>query len=201
MNNKWQIEAEIDFISFPHASELLNEKFKDSKRKWISRIRDARIPEWWKRAMKLDGGGIHKRKFYGGYKLYYTNSGKYDYMEVLEQGRPRYDMKPSLLRGGKMGKNGMYRVIPIRKGGVKFRVINALTSGWFYPEIPKTNAFKEIKSDIELYIESDEFKTAYIEDLKNGKSSIYAQKNQIDPLKEDLSLNYRIDEAIRKAFG
>jgi hypothetical protein len=212
MNNKWYIEADIDFLLFPKASEALNEKFKDAKRKWIAKIRDSKIPEWWKRAMKLDGGGIHKRKFYGGYKLYYTNSGKYDYMEVIEKGRPRYDMKPALLRRGKMGKNGMYRIVPINKGGVKFRAVNALSRGWFYPEIPKTDAYKSIKEDIQGYIESDEFQGLYANELMQGKSNNYTSQNnyisdsntadnagKIQPI-EDYNLESQIDRAIRDIF-
>lgn len=209
MNNKWYIEADIDFLLFPKASESLNEKFKDAKRTWIAKIRDSKIPEWWKRAMKLDGGGIHKRKFYGGYKLYYTNSGKYDYMEVIEKGRPRYDMKPALLRRGKLGRNGMYRIVPINKGGVKFRVVNALSLGWFYPEIPKTNAFQSIQQDIKGYLESEEFQSIYTRELLEGKANNYTSSNKNTITNnmtnetqsiEDFNLDSQVDRAIRNIF-
>lgn len=174
--NKWLYEVEIDFMTYPNAAGALNEKFKYAKRLWASQIKEARIPEWWKRKIKSDGGGIHKRKFYGGYRLFYSNSGKYDYMEVLERGRPRYDMKPPLLRNGKFGRNGMYRVIPIKKGGIKFRVINALSSGWYYPEIPKTDAYKRATDEITQYIESAEFGNIFMNDMVANSSNPYVNQ-------------------------
>lgn len=77
------------------------------------------VPRWWGR-MALDdeqggGGGILIRRIAGGYRVFYANMGRYNYLAVIEQGRAAYSIKDALLRSPntRKGRAGRYIVIPM----------------------------------------------------------------------------------------
>lgn len=76
-------------------------------------------PSWWGR-MALStgqggGGGILIRRVAGGYRVYYPNLGRYNYLSVIEQGRGAYSIKDALMRSPRTrkGQTGRYIVIPM----------------------------------------------------------------------------------------
>lgn len=105
--------------------DMLTEKVKTQ---WERYIAASDVPGWWKRSVLIDGGGLLIRKTSEGSEVYYSNSGKYDYMDVIERGRGAYDMKPALLSGSRamMGANGRYVIVPLtrNKGGKKVSAKN-----------------------------------------------------------------------------
>lgn len=131
---------------FPRTKLVLNRIAKATQEAWTNNTLAAK-PSWWgKMAMSNrpgGGGGILIRKIPGGFQVYHPNKGKYNYMAVIERGRGRYDMRPSILGGSRarMGANGPYVIVPITKNengtpvSPKNNSINSV--------IIKTGSFKE----------------------------------------------------------
>lgn len=61
------------------------------------------------------GGGIVIRRVAGGYRVFYANMGRYNYLAVIEQGRGAYSIKDALMRSPRTrkGQTGRYIVIPM----------------------------------------------------------------------------------------
>lgn len=103
---------------FPHTEALLDKIAKGAQASWTRNALAAK-PAWWGRMAMSNkpggGGGIRIRRIAGGFQVYHPNKGKYNYMAVIERGRPRYDMRPALLGGSRarMGPNGPYVIVPI----------------------------------------------------------------------------------------
>lgn len=115
-----KVEDLLSRGQMPTVARYLSKLALATKEKYESLIGNFR-PSWWAR-MALSkqgdgGGGIAIRKVAGGLEVYYVNSGKYNYLEVIEKGRGVFDMKSALLRSprARSGKNGRYIIIPMRK--------------------------------------------------------------------------------------
>ncbi|EMO54806.1 hypothetical protein [Leptospira noguchii] len=131
---------------FPRTKTILEKIALAAKDSWSHNVLSAK-PSWWgKMAMSNKsggGGGILIKEIPGGYRVFHPNKGRYNYMAVIEKGRPRYDMRPALLGGSRarMGKNGPYVIVPITKNedgtplSFKKNSINSV--------IIKTGSFKE----------------------------------------------------------
>ncbi|ULG90815.1 hypothetical protein FH593_21045 (plasmid) [Leptospira interrogans] len=131
---------------FPRTQKILSTIALAAKESWTHNVLSAK-PSWWGRmAMSSEsggGGGILIKEIPGGYRVFHPNRGKYNYMAVIEKGRPRYDMRPALLGGSRarMGKNGPYVIVPITKNedgtplSFEKNTINSV--------IIKTGSFKE----------------------------------------------------------
>ncbi|MBM9578920.1 hypothetical protein JWG45_17380 [Leptospira sp. 201903070] len=131
---------------FPRTRFVLNRIAKATQEAWTNNTLAAK-PSWWGRMAMSNrpggGGGILIRPIPGGFQVYHPNKGKYNYMAVIERGRGRYDMRPSLLGGSRarMGENGPYVIVPITKNengtpiSPKNKSINSV--------IIKTGTFKE----------------------------------------------------------
>ncbi len=81
---------------------------------WYKRLRESVSPRWWGR-MAADNGSINQVKTPYGIKIFYTSKGEYDYMDVVENGRPAYDIKIGFAKSDrrKRKKNGgWYMTIP-----------------------------------------------------------------------------------------
>ena len=59
---------------------------------WEKRLLENVSPRWWGR-QALSNGSINQVKTPYGIKIFYTSKGEYDYMDVVENGRPAYDIK------------------------------------------------------------------------------------------------------------
>ena len=54
---------------------------------WEKRLLENVNPRWWGR-QALSNGSINQVKTPYGIKIFYTSKGEYDYMDVVENGRP-----------------------------------------------------------------------------------------------------------------
>ncbi|WP_078124739.1 hypothetical protein [Leptospira alexanderi] len=162
---------------FPKTQKLLNTIALAAKASWTHNVLSAK-PSWWgKMAMSNKsggGGGILIKEIPGGYRVFHPNKGRYNYMAVIEKGRPRYDMRPALLRGSRarMGKNGPYVIVPITKNedgtplSFEKNTINSV--------IIKTGSFKEENAHDQLVTRN---KYKYRQDsLMTGKGDIFVRE-------------------------
>lgn len=81
---------------------------------WEKRLLENVSPRWWGR-MALANGSINQVKTPYGIKIFYTSNSEYDYMDVVENGRPAYDIKIGFAKSDrrKRKKNGgWYMTVP-----------------------------------------------------------------------------------------
>jgi hypothetical protein len=100
----------------PRTKSVIEQIANSAVNQWENMTYQA-VPNWWGRQALSKGpgggGGILSKDIPGGKEVYYANKGKYNYMEILDKGRPRYDMKPALLASSRarQGENGTYIII------------------------------------------------------------------------------------------
>lgn len=120
----------------PRTQSVIDKIADSAQSQWESMIAEAN-PLWWGN-MALSkgpggGGGLLQKKIPGGKMIYYANKGKYNYLETLEKGRSRFDMKPGLLGSSRarQGENGTYLIIAFTRneGGSKVSPKNNTING------------------------------------------------------------------------
>lgn len=121
-----RLEKLYDQGKMPRTRNLVERIAAGAQSEWEAMTAEA-VPNWWGRQALSrgsgGGGGILTKTISGGKLVYYPNKGKYNYMEILDMGRSRYDMKPALLGSSRArkGENGNYLIIAFtrNKGGTK----------------------------------------------------------------------------------
>ena len=174
-------EVERAFIhgGLPKLKKFMDAQFEEIQSQWKDSVNNSDVPNWWKRMVFRSGGKLKKKRTLNGFRIYYSDEGKYDYFGVIDKGRPRYDMKAVLWSRlpKHMGRNGAYVVVPLRgRGGlVSFRALKPTSTGWQYPAIKGSNIIQGINKKVrEIYL-SDEFKNTLREDLMKSGKNIFFQ--------------------------
>jgi hypothetical protein len=110
--------------AFPRVASFTRELAERTQAQFVQRLQSTR-PRWWGRQALSTGpgggGGILIRTIAGGHEVFYAGRGAYNYLRVIEGGRPRYHMVPALLRSprARSGPRGRYIIIPLKEGGEK----------------------------------------------------------------------------------
>lgn len=111
-----KLEKLYDQGKLPRTRNLIERIAGGAQSEWEAMTAES-VPNWWGRQALSrgsgGGGGILTKSIPGGKLVYYANKGKYNYMEILDMGRSRYDMKPALLASSRArkGENGNYLII------------------------------------------------------------------------------------------
>jgi len=92
----------------PRTRAVIEQIASLAEKQWETMTYEA-VPNWWGRQALSKGpgggGGILTKNIPGGKEVYYANKGKYNYMEILDKGRSRFDMKPGLLGSSRARKS------------------------------------------------------------------------------------------------